>query len=77
LGYCLLGKKKIEEAIEVFKINAADYPQSWNAHDSLGEAYLLNGNRELSIESYRKSLQLNPENSSASEALKKLTSAQK
>jgi tetratricopeptide (TPR) repeat protein len=76
LGYWLLGRKKTQEAIEVFKINVSNHPESWNAHDSLGEAYLLDGNRQLSIQSYRKSLELNPDNSNASEVLKKLTATQ-
>ena len=72
LGYSLLQQKKIAEAIGVFKVNVELYPQSANAYDSLGEAYMANGDKELAITSYKKSLELNPQNSNAVAMLKKL-----
>lgn len=72
LGYDLLRMKKLAEAIEVFKQNVADYPQSANAYDSLGEAYAASGDKELAIRNYEKSVALNPKNASGAEALKKL-----
>ena len=39
LGYRLLGEKKMEEAIAVFKRNVEVYPESVNVYDSLGDAY--------------------------------------
>jgi tetratricopeptide (TPR) repeat protein len=38
LGYRLLGEKKIEESIKVFKYNTELYPQSTNPYDSLADA---------------------------------------
>jgi cytochrome c-type biogenesis protein CcmH/NrfG len=49
-----------------------EHPNSLNAYDSLGEAYLKNNNRELAIENYEKSVELNPENTNAIEILKEL-----
>lgn len=72
LGYNLLGMKKKKEAIEVFKLNAEVYP-SYDSYDGLGQAYLLAGEKELAIQSYRKSLELNPKNTNAIEVLKKLS----
>lgn len=72
LGYSLLGLKRTRDAIEVFKLNVEDYPQSFNAYDSLGEAYLLNGDKELAIKNYQRSVELNPKNTNGVEALKKL-----
>jgi len=72
LGYSLLGKKRINEAIEVFKINVEDFPGSSNAYDSLGEAYMISGNKKLAIENYVKSIELNPGNTNGVEMLKKL-----
>lgn len=72
LGYDLLGRGKIEEAISVLKFNTELYPDSWNAFDSLGEAYAKTGNKKLAIESYEKSLQLNPASKSGTDALKQL-----
>lgn len=72
LGYTLLGEKRIKEAIEIFKLNVAAYPDGFNTYDSLGEAYLANGERELAIRNYKKSLELNPKNTNATNALKKI-----
>jgi CubicO group peptidase (beta-lactamase class C family) len=72
LGYDLLRRGEKQRAIEVFKINAEAFPSAWNVYDSLGEAYLANGNKELAMESYRRSVELNPQNGSGREALNKL-----
>jgi CubicO group peptidase (beta-lactamase class C family) len=72
LGYQLLGMKKTKEAIEIFKLNVEAYPRSSNPYDSLGEAYMMNGDKALAIQNYKKSLELNPNNAGAVEALKKL-----
>jgi CubicO group peptidase (beta-lactamase class C family) len=72
LGYWLLQKKRVKEAIEVFKMNVEDYPNSSNAYDSLGEAYMSDGDKELSIKNYQRSLELNPDNTNALEMLRKL-----
>jgi tetratricopeptide (TPR) repeat protein len=49
-----------------------DYPQSWNVWDSLGEGYKVAGNRDKAIESYRKSMQLNPANTNGVAMLRQL-----
>jgi Flp pilus assembly protein TadD len=72
LGYDLLAQEKIAEAIAVFKANAEMYPQSANVYDSLGEAYLANGDKSLAGANYKKSLELNPQNQNAVNVLKKL-----
>jgi tetratricopeptide (TPR) repeat protein len=72
LGYQLLGLKKLKEAIEIFKLNVKAYPQSFNVYDSLGEAYMINGDDELAIQNYEKSLELNPRNTSAVQMIKKI-----
>jgi len=65
LGYRLLGNNKLDEAIGIFKFVVSEYPESYNAYDSLGEAYMAAGKKELAIKNYRKSLELNPENENA------------
>src|SRR5262245_18358969 len=72
IGYDLLSAKRIKDAIEVFKLNVADYPQSSNSYDSLGEACMVNGDRELAIKNYERSVELAPNNTNGIEALKKL-----
>jgi CubicO group peptidase (beta-lactamase class C family) len=76
LGYTLLREKRIAEAIAVFKINAELYPQSANVYDSLGEAYLANGNKALAAANYKKSLEIDPKNQNAASVLKKLAADQ-
>jgi len=73
LGYNLLyGAKRVKDAILVFKLNVEDHPQSSNAYDSLGEGYMVDGNKELAIENYQRSIELDPNNRGGIEALKKL-----
>jgi tetratricopeptide (TPR) repeat protein len=72
LGYRLIRMKRFEQAIEIFRLNVESYPESSNAYDSLAEAYMLNGNKELAIKNYEISLRLNSRNSSAAEMLRKL-----
>ena len=72
LGYRLLNMKKVGEAIEIFKLNAATYPQSPNVYDSLGEAYMTNGDEAQAIRNYQRALELNPQNTNAAETLKRL-----
>ena len=75
VGYGLLGKKRTKDAIAVFEMNATDFPTSWNAYDSLAEAYADDGQREKAIATYEKSIALNPANTNGIEQLKKLRSA--
>jgi len=72
LGYKLLGKNEIESAIKIFKLNIAEFPNSFNVYDSMGEAYYLNGNYDLALANYRKSLELNGNNTNAIEMIKKI-----
>lgn len=72
LGYSLLGEDQIASAIKIFIKNTKLYPQSSNVYDSLAEAYMISGNKELAIKNYEKSLELNPQNTNAVEQLKKL-----
>ena len=72
LGYQYLQAGKTKDAIELFKLNVVAYPESANTYDSLGEAYMINGDKELAIQNYNKSLELNPDNQNAIEKLKQL-----
>jgi tetratricopeptide (TPR) repeat protein len=72
LGYALLRMKKVDEAVKILELNVEMYPASANTYDSLGEAFMAQGNREKAIANYRKSLELNPNNLNAVEQLKKL-----
>jgi tetratricopeptide (TPR) repeat protein len=71
-GYQLLQVGKIDQAIAILKLNVESYPGSANVYDSLGEAYMVKGNKEEAIMNYEKSLKLNPKNKNAEDNIKKL-----
>jgi len=68
----LNGGGKPKEALEIFKLNVFLYPNSANVYDSVAEAYEANGNRELAISNYKRSLELDPKNTNAAQQLKRL-----
>jgi predicted alpha/beta superfamily hydrolase len=68
----LYQKRRTESAIECFQINVENYPGSFNAYHCLAEAYAMKGEKALAIKNYEKSLDLNPNNRSAREELKRL-----
>lgn len=72
IGYDLLERDRVSDAITVFKLNAEEYPKVANVYDSLAEAYAKAGNRQLAIENYKRSLELDPKNQNAIDRLKEL-----
>ena len=76
LGYSYLSKKDYRTAIQILKLNAEAYPDSWNVYDSLGDAYLTVGNKEKGIENYRKSVELNSQNENGKKILKEIVLTQ-
>jgi CubicO group peptidase (beta-lactamase class C family) len=75
VGYMLIAAKRLDDAIAVLGRNVAEYPQGFNTYDSLGEAYMRNGQKELAIQNYEMSLKLEPRNDNAVAMLKKLRAA--
>jgi len=75
-GYRYLRQEKFQQAAQIFKLNADLFPKSANTYDSLGEAHMMNGDNELAIRNYQKSLELNPDNSNAAEMIEKLRAQQ-
>jgi len=55
-GYTLLGQNKLDDAIALFQRNVKNFPDSWNAHDSLAEAFALKGDKAQATTNYRKAL---------------------
>jgi len=72
LGYDLIKKKKIDDAIEVFELCINDYPLYWYAYSNLGYCHMLEGNKELAIKNLEKALELNPSDNISAQRLKKL-----
>lgn len=71
-GYILLRNSRINEAVKVFALNAKENPQSANVYDSLGEGYLSIKNYALALENYKKSIELNTENTNARNMISKV-----
>ena len=74
LGYQLIGEEKLMDAVKVFELNTNIFPKSSNVYDSLAEAYMKSGNRDLAIEFYSRSLELNPKNTNAIDMIDRLKS---
>ena len=72
LGYQLLEARMFKEAIEILRLNAEMFPDSFNVYDSLGEAYLADGNIQSALENYKKSVERNPENTNSIQMIEKL-----
>jgi polyisoprenoid-binding protein YceI len=72
VGYKLLQHGKIKEALEFFKLNVESYPDKASVYDSLGDAYLANGDKEQAIKNFKKSLEIDSANTSAIESLRSL-----
>lgn len=63
---------KLDVAIELFKLNAQEYPGSAEVYSDLAEAYRKKGDIPSAIESYRKALDKNPHDAKAQKALSQL-----
>jgi CubicO group peptidase (beta-lactamase class C family) len=63
---------KVKEAIEILKLNTEVYPQGFRSYDLLGRAYMSLNETELAKQSFKKSLELNPNNTNATDMLKRI-----
>ena len=64
--------KTSDQGIKVFLLGTKLYPNSANLYDSLAEGYLFMGNDKKAIESFERSLELNPQNQNAINRLEQL-----
>jgi CubicO group peptidase (beta-lactamase class C family) len=64
----------LDWAIAILQAAITEFPGYWEAYDALGDTYILNGENGPAIQSFKKSLELNPQNDHALEMLKKLES---
>jgi len=70
LGYNLLRNKEYENAIKVFEMNVALYPESHNVYDSLADAFLRSGDSLQAYTNYKKAYEMNTGNERAKEYVK-------
>lgn len=69
VGYVLLNRKKMKEAVAIFELLVESRPQVANNWDSLGEAYVADGRKTEAIAAYEHALRLKPGLPSARAAL--------
>lgn len=77
IGFRFLRNNEIAEkkkALSFFQLNAENYPTSYRVFDSLGEAYYQMGKKKEALESFGKSLALNPGNDNAREMIERMKS---
>ncbi|CAM1343212.1 alpha/beta hydrolase-fold protein [Tenacibaculum aestuarii] len=75
VGYRMLqssNKKDKVKALSFFLLNTESFPNSYNAFDSLAEAYEVLGDKINAINNYKKSLSLNPNNENATMKIESL-----
>lgn len=57
-GYSSLNRKSYKQAEYFFKLNVANYPESYNVYDSLGDYYVAVGDKTNAIINFQKSLSI-------------------
>jgi pimeloyl-ACP methyl ester carboxylesterase len=72
LGSDFFRQGRFADAVAIFELNVGEYPSAWRPYYGLANGYKELGNREKAITCLRKSLELNPQNKSAADMLKKL-----
>lgn len=72
-GYRLLSTGRAREALQIFRLVADRYPNSANAHDSLAQGSLVNGDDAAALTHYRRALELDPLNTDAARHIAELT----
>ena len=71
-GYLLLMSNEVDKALEFFKKNVENYPNSANVYDSYGEAFLKKGDKKNAMINYDKAFQMDPTNTAARDIVNKL-----
>ena len=70
-GYIFLKRKQFKKAEGFFKLNAINYPASFNVYDSYGDFFVASGDKLKAIENFEKALSIK-ENDDTRKKLNKL-----
>ena len=65
-------KTKVKEAIEFYKVNVTEFPESYYVYFNLAKAYEIDKNIPEAIKNLEKTLEINPFHGSAEAKLKEL-----
>lgn len=75
IAYKLALNGRVDEARVFFELCADEFPQgeyAYYCHQRLGGIYRERGDRDLALMHYRTSLEINPDNPAAAEAIKEM-----
>ena len=73
LGYAYLYEAQdMEQALAYFRLNTELFPEVANTWDSYGEGLRMKGDQQAALQAYKKALELDPDMSSAREAVAEL-----
>ncbi|MFC0136265.1 dienelactone hydrolase [Massilia eurypsychrophila] len=75
-GGALVRAGRRNEAVEIFKLGVAIYPDSAALFDSLGDASESGGDKQRALEYYRRAFELEPDNATVARHVKRLEAAQ-
>lgn len=67
MGYEHIQSGDTKGAVEILKLNVAGYPNSPNVYDSLSDAYLADGQKDLARQNAKRALELLPSDTSDTE----------
>jgi len=76
-GYALMQNGDLNSAFQVFTLNTMLFPDSFNVWDSLGECYYNMKKFNLSLQYYKKSIKLNPDNENGKQMIERIKEEQK
>lgn len=77
LGYQLINQKRMEKAVQVFRLNTQKHPTSANTFDSLGEVYLMINDFDSAEKNYQKAIALGGTNGNAKNMLEQIKQTKK
>lgn len=72
LGYQLLQIDRVDDAIEIFRLNIEEFPQSANTYDSYGDALLASGDTVNSLINFKKTLAMDSTFSATNAKIKEI-----
>ena len=76
LGYQLININRLRDAVEIFKLNIEEHPDSSSPYYCLGDVYMMAGRNKLAMKYYEKSLDLNPDNANVLKMMEKMNQSQ-
>ena len=70
LGYYLMNRERLDEALAIFKFNLELYPHVANCYDSLAECFMNRNENEEAIKYYKLAYEKNPSDTTTTEDYK-------